>query len=198
MVLQPQSNHGLHAALVDADDPLRRLFVGVLHRIALIIVVDNGNRVVAVPWCGRLLPILRPAGRLGVRLIAFRGRGGAVIRGPAASAGGQAQDTNQGQQQGKYFFHVGVLLCLFDVFYITTKRDLFPEENKSQIHMNRAAVNKRGCALNRSLSAEDIYPHRFQQVSWLARQRLPRLLALAMASAADSSLTVTGSLRVCT
>ena len=108
------------------------------------------------------------------------------------------QGKAQGQQQGKYFFHVGVLLCLFDVFYITTKRDLFPEENKSQIHMNRAAVNKRGCALNRSLSAEDIYPHRFQQVSWLARQRLPRLLALAMASAADSSLTVTGSLRVCT
>ena len=40
------------------------------------------------------------------------------------------------------------------------------------------------------------YPHGRQQVSWLALHHRPRLLAFAMAYAACSSLTVTGSLGI--
>ena len=48
---------------------------------------------------------------------------------------------------------------------------------------------------DRPLSTEDTHPHYIQQVSWLARHYPPHLLAFAMVFAADSSLTVTGSLR---
>ena len=51
---------------------------------------------------------------------------------------------------------------------------------------------------DRVLSAEVTYPRCGQQVSWLAGLHVPRLLAFAMAFAADSSLTVTGSLRIST
>lgn len=91
-----------------------------------------------------------------------------------------------------FFFFAPIFL------HITTKKDLLPKRASPRHAKNIASAIQQGRAPDRPLSTEDTYPHRFQQVSWLARLCLPRLLAFAMAFAADSSLTVTGSLRICT
>jgi hypothetical protein len=82
--------------------------------------------------------------------------------------------------------------------YAATKKDLPSREGKPQAYQNKATANKRDRTPDRPLSAEEPYPRHIQQVSWLAHPCLLRLLAFAMAFAADSSLTVTGSLRNCT
>ena len=70
-------------------------------------------------------------------------------------------------------------------------------QRKQALNAQHKKIEK-ACAWYRSLSAEDTHPNHIQQVSWLAYHRPTRLLAFAMAFAVDSSLTVTGSLRIYT
>ena len=85
------------------------------------------------------------------------------------------------------------MILSFVLFLYHRKKDLLSKESRPETHNSKMGCNR---APDRSLSAEDTYPNRLQQVSWLARHCPPRLLAFAMAFAADSSLTVTGSLRI--
>ena len=70
VILQPQGDHQLDAALVHADHPLRRLFVGVLHHIAGVVIVGDGDGVVVIRrlrrglWFGIVLVSRRAVGRL--------------------------------------------------------------------------------------------------------------------------------------
>ena len=119
MILQPQGDHQLDAALVHADHPLRRLFVGVLHHIAGVVIVGDGDGVVVIRrgclWFGSVLVNRCAVGHL--RSICFGllrlcGSGLVCVRlgGRTGRAGCQAQAKRQCQQQGNDAFHGFILL----------------------------------------------------------------------------------------
>ena len=70
VILQPQGDHQLDAALVHTDYPLRRLFVGVLHHIAGVVIVGDGDGIVVIRrlshclWFGIVLVSRCAVGRL--------------------------------------------------------------------------------------------------------------------------------------